>query len=175
VSTRPAGPDDAVILSALVADYLLEKHPGHRGTTADELRRDVLGRPDGHRILLAERGDRVVGFIAWDAVYDLHWAAHGAQVADLYVAPPERARGVAVALLTGLCAEARRHGATFLRGSAYNRASRTGRFYERIAVGADSAECHCSGRAFRQLADLHGRPIRDIVRSLPPREWNLEP
>jgi hypothetical protein len=62
-----------------------------------------------------------------------------------------------------------------LRGTAYDRASPTGRFYERFAVGFDSAECHCAGRAFRRLAELAGVPTRTLVRSLPPKEWNHEP
>ncbi len=44
-------------------------------------------------------------------------APTGAQVADLYVVPKSRGHGVALALLSGLCAEARLKGAVFLRGS----------------------------------------------------------
>ncbi|HYH82890.1 MAG TPA: hypothetical protein VEX86_24060 [Longimicrobium sp.] len=87
--------------------------------------------------------------------------------------PGSRGHGVALALVAGVCAQAQAGGAVFLRGSAFDRASATGRFYERIAVAHDSAECHCGGRAFRHLAGLHGAPIRQIVRSLPPREWNF--
>ena len=36
---------------------------------------------------------------------------------------------------------------SFLRGGSYDRNSATGRFYERFAIGYDSAECHCGGRA----------------------------
>lgn len=170
---RLATLDDAAGLAALLADYLRERHPDHPGATADELRRDVLAGTGSQRVLLAERSGRLIGFVAWDRVYDMHWAAKGSQVADLYVAPASRGHGVALALLAGVCAEARREGATFLRGSAYDRDSPTGRFYERIAVGFESAECHCSGRAFRHLAELHGSPVRVLVRSLPPREWNF--
>ncbi|HYH82891.1 MAG TPA: hypothetical protein VEX86_24065 [Longimicrobium sp.] len=83
VQIRPATLDDADALAALLADYLRERHPDHAGTTADQLRRDVLGEPHGQRVLLAENGGRPIAFVAWDAVYDMHWAAKGAQIADL--------------------------------------------------------------------------------------------
>jgi GNAT superfamily N-acetyltransferase len=172
---RRATRDDAETLAALLADYLVETNPGHLGTLAEELRRDVLSGDAGQRVLLAERDGRAVGFAAWDRVYDMHWAAKGVQMADLYVVPDSRGHGVALAMLAALCAEGRSEGAVFLRGGSYDRASATGRFYERIAVGMDSAECHCGGRAFRHLAELGGKPVRTIIRALPPREWNFEP
>jgi len=173
VEIRRAGTGDAAALAALLGEYLRERHPGHPGATAAELSRDVLGGRGSHRVLLAERRGEAIGFVAWDPVYDMHWAARGAQVADLYVAPASRGHGVALALVCGLCAEARAEGAVFLRGGAFDRGSPTGRFYERIAVAFDSAECHCAGRAFRHLAELHGSPLRVLARSLPPREWNF--
>ena len=172
---RPAGPGDAETLAALVAGYMADRFPEHPGTPADILRRDVLSGAAGHRVLLAEKEGGAIGFVAWDRVYDLHWAKGGAQVADLYVAPPHRGRGVALALIAALCAEARREGATFLRGAAYDRTSPTGRLYERIAVGWDSAECTCAGKAFRALAGLAGSPPRALARGLPPKAWNYLP
>jgi hypothetical protein len=74
--------------------------------------------------------------------------------------------------VAAVCAAAREQGARYLSGAAYDRASPIGRFYERIAVAFDSAECHCSGAAFQRLADLHGRPPRVIARQLPPKAWN---
>ncbi|HET7460759.1 MAG TPA: GNAT family N-acetyltransferase [Longimicrobium sp.] len=171
---RPAAPNDADALARLIADYLRERHPGHRGTTAAELRRDVLGGDGSHRVLLAERDGRALAFVAWDPVYDLHWAAKGALIADLYVEPGSRGHGVALALVAAVCGQAAEQGAVFLRGNSYDRSSATGRFYERIAVGFDAAECNCGGRAFRQIASLAGAPVRQMIRSLPPREWNFE-
>lgn len=171
---RRATQDDADALAALLANYLAEKALGHPGSTADELRRDVLSGDAGHRVVVAERDGHAVGFAAWDRVYDMHWAARGAQIADLYVEPGSRGHGVALALIAAVCAEGQAEGARFLRGGSYDRASATGRFYERIAVGYDSAECNCGGRAFRRLAELHGSRVREIIRGLPPREWNYE-
>jgi GNAT superfamily N-acetyltransferase len=170
---RRAESGDAPVLAALVKEYLRERHPDHPGVSAAELRRDVLKGESSHRVLLADRRGETIGFVAWDAVYDMHWAASGAQVADLYVVPEFRGHGVALMLLCALCAEARAEGASFVRGSSFDRNSPTGQFYERIGVVFDSAECHCGGRAFRQLADLHGSPVRALIDALPPPEWNF--
>jgi len=172
VNIRPAGSPDASALAALLAAYLAEQFPGHPGTSAEQLERDVLGGASGQRVLLAETGGMAVGFIAWHRVYDMHWAKAGASIADLYVVPARRGLGVAGALVARVCAAARAEGARYLTGGAYDRASPIGRFYERIAVAFDSVECHCSGAAFRRLADLHGTPPRAIACGLPPKEWN---
>jgi len=172
VIIRPAVLSDAPALAALLTAYLTEQFPGHTGTSLEQLERDVLGNGAAQRVLLAE-GDRgAVGFIGWHRVYDLHWGKAGAQVADLYVVPGRRGLGVALALVAAVCADARAEGAQYLTGGAYERTSPVGHFYERIAVAFDSAECHCSGAAFRRLADLHGQPPRVIARGLPPKAWN---
>ena len=160
------------MLAALLTAYLAEQFPGHTGTSAEQLERDVLSGASGQRALLAEAHGTPVGFIAWHRVYDLHWGKAGAQVADLYVVPGRRGLGVALALVAAVCADARAEGAQYLTAMAYDRDSPIGHFYERIGVAFDSAECHCAGAAFRRLADLHGQPPRVIARGLPPKEWN---
>ena len=173
---RPATPAEAATVSALVAAYVAESFPGHPGTPSEPVAA-LLAEPERarQRIHVAWRGQEPLGFIAWDRVFDLHWGQAGAQVADLYVRPEGRGQGIALALVAAVCAAAEREGARFLRGGAYDRRSATGRFYERIAVAHDAAECHCGGRAFRALAALAGQPPRALVRGLPPRAWNYEP
>ena len=175
MQVRPATIDDAPQLARMLAAYLTESFPDHPGVGEARLRDDVLASQHGQRIVVAVRRDSLIGFMAWDRVYDLHWGAGGASIADLYVDPGSRGHGVAIALTAAVCAQARAEGGAFLRGGAYDRESATGRFYERFSIGYDSAECHCGGRAFRELAALHGSPPRTIARSLPPREWNFEP
>ncbi|MDQ6829703.1 MAG: GNAT family N-acetyltransferase, partial [Gemmatimonadota bacterium] len=135
MKVRRATIGDAQTLAALLAQYLREGYPGHVGSTAEQLRQDVLGDHPRHHALLIERGGIAIGFVAWDAVYDLHWALGGAQIADLYVAPAQRGLGVALALLARVAAEVRAQGGAFLRGGAYDRES-TRRFFARVAVVA---------------------------------------
>ena len=176
VEIRLATSADATEVGALVAAYVAESFPDHPGTPATRLA-TLLAEPAAtrQRILVAWRAAESLGFVAWDQVFDLHWGHAGAQVADLYVRPAHRGRGVALALVAAVCEASLREGARFLRGGAYERDSATGRFYERIAVAHDSAECHCGGRAFRALAALAGLPPREIAREMPPRAWNFEP
>lgn len=169
---RRANATDANALATLLAAYLAEQFPGHAGTSAEQLQREVLSDPGAQHVLLAEADGEATGFIAWHRVYDLHWGKSGAQIADLYVVPRRRGLGVALALLAAVCAEADAQGGRYLTGASYDRASPIGHFYERFAVAFDSAECHCSGAAFRRLAELHGQPPRVIARELPPKEWN---
>jgi predicted N-acetyltransferase YhbS len=163
---RDATSDDAADLSALILECVREGYVGHPGATADELRRDVLGPGrDRHRVLLAQSGKGLIGFISWDPVYDMHWAQSGAQIADLYVAPARRGLGVALALIAAVCARTDFTGGTFVRGGAYDRES-TRRFYSRFAEVTANGDTHVSGNAFRELAALAGRAPREILRAL---------
>jgi GNAT superfamily N-acetyltransferase len=164
--------DDADTLAALLAAYLHESYSGHVGSSAEQLRRDVLGKEPRHHVLLAEADGVAVGFTAWNLVYDMHWAMAGAQVADLFVVPSHRGLGVSLALLASTAADVHANGGGFLRGGAYDRES-TRRSYGRLAVVAASGDTYLSGRAFRRVAELAGRPVREIIRALPPVEWNL--
>lgn len=168
---RPTA-DDAETLAALLTAYLRESYPGHIGSSPEQLRRDVLGARARHHVLFAETRDTAIGFVAWDFVYDMHWATGGAQIADLFVLPSYRGLGVSLALIASAAAEVKADGGGFLRGGAYDRES-TRRSYARVAVVRPSGDTYLSARAFRRVAELAGRPIRDIVRGLPPIEWNF--
>jgi hypothetical protein len=58
VIIRPAGPTDGAVLATLLAAYLAEQFPGHAGTSAERLGRDVLGGTGPQRVLLAEAAGR---------------------------------------------------------------------------------------------------------------------
>ncbi|HEY2856333.1 MAG TPA: GNAT family N-acetyltransferase [Gemmatimonadaceae bacterium] len=170
---RKASRDDADALASLLDAYLRESYPGHLGSTPEQLRRDVLGEQPLHHVLLAETGDIPVGFIGWDLVYDMHWATSGAQIADLFVLPSHRGLGVSLALVANVAAQVRALGGGFLRGGAYDRES-TRRSYARLAVvHPSSGDTFLAAKAFRRVAELADLPIRDIIRHLPPIEWNL--
>ena len=171
---RVAETSDAECLAHLLRSYLDEGFPGHVGTTADELRRDVLGATGHQHVLLVEQHGTPVGFLAWDVVYDMHWAMRGAQIVDVYVTPSGRGLGAALLLIARACREVHAIGGAFLRGGAYDRAS-TRTFFARVAVVAPSGDTHLSGRAFRHLARLEESSVRGLLQHLPLREWNLEP
>ena len=116
---------------------------------------------------------QIIGFVDWDRIYDMHWASSGAAVADLYVAPEFRGLGVALMLIVQMAVDVLAEGGVFLRGGAYDRAS-TRRFYARAGVISPSGETHLAGRALRHLAQFAGKPVREVMRNLPPVGWNFE-
>jgi GNAT superfamily N-acetyltransferase len=98
----------------------------------------------------------------------------GGEVLDVYVTPGRRGQGVAVALLAAAADEIRRVGGIYLKGLVV--AERAGRrLYQRLGVCFPVEHCYVSGRAFRELGSLAGRPTREIVRKLPDKNWNREP
>ena len=173
MNVRVAYADDAESLLQLLRNYLNEGFPGHAGSSADQLRRDVFNASGRQHVLLVERDGVAIGFLAWDEVYDMHWAMRGAQIADVYVAPAVRGHGAALLLIARACKETSVLGGMFLRGGAYERAS-TRRFFSRVAVVAPSGDTHLSGRAFRHLAQLQDASVRELLRKLPPQRWNHE-
>ncbi|MBV9773034.1 MAG: N-acetyltransferase, partial [Gemmatimonadetes bacterium] len=88
------------------------------------------------------------------------------------VAPRWRGRGVALLLGCAAAAEIHRGGGLYLKGTAVETGSGA-RLYGRFGV-CDPSGCIVAGRAFRRLAELAGRPVREVARSLPERAWNHE-
>jgi GNAT superfamily N-acetyltransferase len=170
---RRATSGDAEVLASLITDYVRESYPGCAGSNPAQLRRDVLSERSHHHLVVAERHRQLVGFVEWDKVYDLHWGMSGAQIEDLYVAPAYRGLGVALLLLAQAAREVRDEGSTFLRGGALDSASLR-RFYGRLAVVSPTGDTYLSGRAFQHFTQLAGRPLRAVVRALPPVAWNFE-
>lgn len=103
----------------------------------------------------------------------MHWAKRGAQIADLYVLPASRGRGLALQLLASCCSFAQAAGGAFIRGGAYDqRAVR--RLYSRFAIVMPNGDAYCAGRAFRHMARLSDRDARSLAKSLPKPSWNFE-
>ncbi len=125
-------------------------------------------------ILLAETSSReVVAFLAWTSSYDLHWCMKGGVIVDLFVCPQHRSRGVAVLLATDLARQIQERGGTHLKGGAVE-SPIVHRLYRRIAMRLSDNEYYVSGRAFRHLASLSGKSLREIVKNLPETAWNYE-
>ncbi len=90
----------------------------------------------------------------------------GGVIVDLFVCPQHRSRGVAVLLAINLAKQIQECGGTHLKGGAVN-SPIAGRLYHRIAMKLSDNEYYVSGRAFRHLASLSGKSLREIVRILP--------
>ena len=164
----PSGVDELV---PLLRAYMQETYSDRWHGTAAALGTDLRDRCAIEVAVSA--ADDLVAFLAWAPSYDLHHCVSGADVLDLYVVPPWRGRGVAVALMCAVAARVSKAGGVYLKGTAV--AGGTGRrLYDRIAVCTATQDCIVGGRAFRRLASLAGEPVRAMIAGLPAADWNYE-
>jgi GNAT superfamily N-acetyltransferase len=167
---REASPEDVQAVAALLRAYMLETyHEEWRGSVTGLLQDGFGAR---FRTIVAARANQAVGFLAWEKSYDLHHCLGGGHVLDLYVAQRHRARGIAVQLIARAAGVVHSEGGAFIKGGAVD--SGTGsRLYGRFAP-AFGNDYILGGKAFRHLAAQANLPARNLVRSMPRREWNFE-
>lgn len=171
--TRKANFSDVPQLEKLLSNYMRETYDSVWSGTSESLKSDGFGRE--FEIIVSEnRKKEIIGFIVWNDTYDLHHCLKGGTVMDFYVAPESRGRGAGLLLVVDAAAEIQKCGGKFLHGGAVeNEVVR--RFYNRLAMSFPNGECYISGRAFRHLAELSGKSIRQIIKNLPKTEWNYQP
>jgi GNAT superfamily N-acetyltransferase len=158
-------------LVPLLQAYMHEAYGVEWMGSNEALQKEAIGQKCTVELAWAAEG-ALIGFLAWIPSYDLHHCIAGVDILDLYIVPPRRGRGIALQLACALAAEELRRGALYMRGTAIETGSGL-RLYSRFGA-CDPTGCIVSGRAFRRLAELAGRPVREIVRSLPERSWNYE-
>ena len=168
---RAATPADVPVLPSLLQPYTQEAFGSPWHGSAEALTRDGFGAH--FHTIVAEQSSQLVGFAAWTSSYDLHHCLPGGDVLDLYVTPSRRGRGVAAALLASVAAGIHARGGRYLRGQAIDNPI-SSRFYNRLAVHFPGGVSIVGGGAFARLAYLAGRPPRELVRAVPPKETNYE-
>jgi ribosomal protein S18 acetylase RimI-like enzyme len=89
----------------------------------------LLGAPEIGLALVAETGDRAVGYAILTYGFDLEWAGRDAFVTDVYVVEEHRRRGIARALIQALEREARARGAGALHLAVRPEKSGAGSLY----------------------------------------------
>ena len=169
---RDAVPQDIPEIEMMVADFV-RGHPAethHR--PVEVLRQAYFGEHPVAHLLVAERGDEIVGMVQWRLIHDMFWGMFGAEAGWLYVRPSNRGSGIVAGLVARLCAQAARAGACFVQGGGGEGPSK---LYERVAVGFAARDCHLSGKGFQCFARLDGLPLRDIIRGLPTQEMSRQP
>ena len=170
---RRADERDAPELEQLLVAYMRETYQSAWGGNARRLEQNIAEKR--LEMLVAENAAaNLVGFIAWTITYDLHWCLTGGVVIDFYVALPVRGQSAAITLAIEAAAEIYQCGGAFLHGGAVENEN-VRRLYSRFAVIQPNGECYVSGRAFRHLAGLRGKHLREIVKHLPQTAWNYEP
>lgn len=160
-----------VALAGLMQDYLRETFHQPWAGTVEGLTRDALGK-EAHALLAVDQGEPV-GFALWRRTWDARRCLVGGELLDVFVQREFRGGAIAPELLLATVADVAREGGAFLRGQEV--AMQGDRLYQRFAVTQPGTEFSLSGRAFRELAALDGKPLREVLRALPPRSANLEP
>ncbi len=171
IQYRSATPADCALVACLLHDYMHETYSSTWHGSASKLNRDGFGAH--FNMTVADVAQEIVGFVAWRSTYDLHHCMPGMEVIDMFVGPGDRGRGIAACLLACVAAQGAGAGATFMTGGAVDRGSAR-RLYGRSTMSY-GGQAYLSGRAFRAFAELAGASPRQLIKSLPPREWNLLP
>lgn len=168
---RSVGPEDLIGLAGLLDEYMVETFGKKWQGSVEGLRRDVLGK-EAQALIALDDGEPV-GFSIWRRTWDSHHCLVGAELLDIYVKRETRGGTFAPFLLHETVAAVAKDGGQFLKGQGVS--AQGDRLYDRLAVTFPGTGFILGGRAFRELAQLHGRPLREIIRALPTREANFEP
>jgi len=169
---RRAVDADIEAIEDMVDDFV-KGHPAEKVVRSREgLRKAYFGASQVASLVVAVDQDRVVGMGQWTLIYEMFWGKFGATVEWFYVRPGSRGKGVSAAIVAEICSQVRRAGGEFLYGGGGDEVEA---LYERVAIGWPTNTCHVSAEAFQALADLAGKPPRDIVRGLPTPEMNRTP
>jgi len=99
LSLRLAGPEDAAVINAMIADFAsFERLPNHSTVAALQ---GELSRPDRIlQVVIAELDGKAVGMSAFFETYSTFAAVRGLYLEDIFVREDFRNRGIATAILS---------------------------------------------------------------------------
>lgn len=150
---RAATAEDAEVVAGMAA--ALSRHEGvpPPNFTAETFRRDGFGPDAAFATILAELDGRPVGYAISYPAYDVQSGSRGRHVADLYVEPEARGRGVGKALLAMVARVAKAHGARWLVLQMMRSNSNAEAFYRHLGGRQDEAAIFVfQSAAFEALA-----------------------
>lgn len=132
---RSATVDDAATIHRFVrelAEY--EKEPDAVRVTPEELRAQLAREAPPFECLLAEISGEPAGFALFFQSYSTWRGRAGLYLEDLFVSPPQRGKGVGLALLRRLARIARERGYARMEWSVLDWNEPAIRFYERLGA-----------------------------------------
>jgi len=135
---------------------LNEEEGYDRGTAPDAgaLRAAFLGdRPTG-RLLVAEDGAALLGYVTVHTTYEKEVAARGCYLGDVFVVPDARRRGVGRALIAAAAGAARAEGGSFLWWTALPGNAGGQAFYRALGASGEPLFAYAlTFAAFDRLAE----------------------
>jgi diamine N-acetyltransferase len=154
---RPADAEDIPLIVQLIrelAEY--ERTPEEAVATEEDIRRDGFSANPKFRVVIAEWGDKAVGFSLFFYNYSTWLGRSGLYLEDLFVRPAFRGKGIGKALLTHLAKTAVEEGCGRFEWQVLNWNTPAIEFYK--ALGARVMEewstMRISGEPLRKLASL---------------------
>lgn len=155
VVVRPARPDDAALIYALVrelAEY--EKLLGDVDATEDQLARALFSAEPRVFCDIAEWDGEPCGFALWFMNFSSFRGRHGIYLEDLFVRPSHRGRGIGKALLVNLAKRCVEKGWTRFEWSVLDWNAPSIAFYKSLgaAILDEWKICRVTGDALKTLA-----------------------
>jgi GNAT superfamily N-acetyltransferase len=157
VVVRLAVAGDAAEIAAMADELRLHQKDPVGNLTPEVLRRDAFGAKPQIRVLIATLDGVPAGYALSHDSYDPAYAARGVYLADLYVRPRGRRRGIGRALAAAVAADARSRGRSFVWWASQRWNAEAHAFYTAIGALTDPINAHAVVfGAFELLADRHG-------------------
>ncbi len=154
INVRPAESDDAEAVAQMARALSLADGGRPSRFTAENFQQDGFGAKAAFHAMIAEYGGEIAGYAITCPGYDTDSATRGVYLADLYVDAAFRRRGVGRALVVGVAAHNRQHGAHWMFWSVLKRNRAARRFYKKLAVELkDVVVCAAFGQSFDALAE----------------------
>jgi GNAT superfamily N-acetyltransferase len=153
IEIRPIRAEDAAAVVAMQAALnRQEGYPTHH-FTREIIARDVFGPNPFVAILVAVADGEMAGYALTHDCYESSHAARGAFVADLFVEPQARRKGVARALLARIAVEGKARGIDYLLWTSMPKNAGARSMYRAIGATEEPVAVHVvAGEAFERLA-----------------------
>ncbi|MDX1540843.1 MAG: GNAT family N-acetyltransferase [Geminicoccaceae bacterium] len=150
---RPARPDDAAAISAVIRQF--SREDGYDSPiTAAGLEELAFGISPRVRVILAEQGQTLAGYVLYYPSFDTDHAARGFYLQDVYVRPEARGQGIGRALMAAAARRCLEDGGLYLFWNALETNNAGRAFYRAIgAVEEPVVTLSLQPEALRALAD----------------------
>jgi N-acetylglutamate synthase-like GNAT family acetyltransferase len=152
-------------------DEFAQGHPSKdHERQLESYRNAYFGKFPAAEIIVAERNSEILGIIQFTLMFDMFWCIYHANPEWFFVREKNRRSGICFSLFAFLCNRVRESGGVAVYAYANET---TAQLLEKISFGnGPSSFFHLSGEAFHRLADLSGKPAREIVANIPDKELN---
>jgi ribosomal protein S18 acetylase RimI-like enzyme len=143
---RDATPDDAAEIVRMTGLLCLHEGKPLPDFTVNDFRRDGFGSDPAFHTLVAERDNKLVGYVLYYGGYDVETAKRGLHIADLFVLSTERGKGVGKTLIREVARVCEQNGGRWVQWFCQKANTIAFEFYSRLGARLeDDAVSFCLG------------------------------